>query len=258
MSTGTDCSTLSTNSGKRSCPAVAAVTSITFRFTAASCASSSNNQAETCIDNIALPDTTSARHIDITQVGGTGAGSKGSGVVAVGGTIEATGIDANAGSISVAISGSSAGAGTVYQTITGISLTCAAVTDLKTCDNFGAVEVVSMTNGSGTATRPTTTATVTTTRSYPTTAPTGTPSTYQAATSTNTFFTTVTQSGGVNAQTTGKSVGTTATSTTDVITIDSCDSSVSYTVTGFVTAQRSTGSHCVDTSTATLTYSQAA
>ena len=261
MSTGTDCSTLSTNSGKLDCPAAnVGVTSITFRFTAASCASSANAQAATvsCIDNIALPDTTSARHIDITQVGGTGAGSKGSGVVAVGGTIAATGIATDATSISVTISGSSAGAGTVYQTITVISLSCAAVTDLKTCDNFGAVEVVSMTNASGSVTRPTVTATVTTTRSYPTTAPTGTPSTYQAATSTNTFFTTVTQSGGVNAQTTGKSVGTTATSTTDVITIDSCDTSVSYTVTGFVTAQRSTGSHCVDTSTATLTYSQAA
>ena len=248
----TSCYTLTANAGKVNCPSIAAVTSITFKFTAASCASSSNNQAETCIDNIALPDTTSARHIDITQVGGTTAGSKGSGVVAVGGTITATGIDANAGSISVTISGSSAGAGTVYQTITGISLTCAAVTNLRTCDNFGAVEVYGFTNGGGSVTRPTETATFTATNSYPTTVPTGTPTTYLPATSTIDFFTTTS----VNGVTTSKELATTAgVGRTESVIIDLCMSqTVSQQAT--VTGQRTSTAYCVDTTTFSFTYSE--
>ena len=253
VSTGTDCSTLSTNSGKLNCPAAnVGVTSITFRFTAASCASSANAQGGVSCSGVGLPDTTSARHIDIMQVGGAVAGSKGSGVVAVGGTIEATGIDTDATSISVTISGSSAGAGTVYQTITGISLTCAAVTNLRTCDNFGAVEVYGFTNGGGSVTRPTETATFTATNSYPTTVPTGTPTTYLPATSTIDFFTTTS----VNGVTTSKELATTAgVGRTESVIIDLCMSqTVSQQAT--VTGQRTSTAYCVDTTTFSFTYSE--
>ena len=257
-STGLDCSTLNDNPGDVNCNVSGApATSITFKFTGGTCTKTANTQAgDTCTDTAILDETT-PRFVTVREntVAGTILSGTGATVSAIGDEIAVSNGN-GVNTLWICISSdvqcaTGEGGANTFQVLT-VDVQCTATTDLKTCDNFGALEVTQVVTAAGTSTRPTETARFLTVHTYPATAPTGTPSTYLPATSTISFFSTTTANG---VTTSDRLTGTAATTAVKDVSLDLCRAQT-ITHKATVTGQRSAGSHCVDTATYTWSYSE--
>lgn len=257
-STGLDCSTLNDNPGDVNCNVSGApASSITFKFTGGTCTKTANTQAgDTCTDTAILDETT-PRFITVREntVAGNILSSTGATVSAIGDEIAVSNGN-GVNTLWICISSdvqcaTNEGGANTFQVLT-VDVQCTTATDLKTCDNFGALEVTQVVTAAGTSTRPTETARFLTVHTYPATAPTGTPSTYLPATSTISFFSTTTANG---VTTSDRLTGTAATTAVKDVSLDLCRAQT-ITHKATVTGQRSAGSHCVDTATYTWSYSE--